>query len=324
MVSHGTNGSLKLGVLLPTRALVMHSKPPRNIGMIIDMAEAAEREGLDSVWVGDSLTAKPRLEPLSTLVAVSMRTRTIRLGTAVMLGALRHPVLLAHAAATADLISEGRIVLGLGVGGAFTSKQRKEWINAGVDPRHRADRLEAIVSLVKGLTRGEVISHRGRHFDLDDVSIQPVSPQDDGVPILLACHWQAGLERQWQRAGKQGDGFISISDSPEEYGKMSSKVRGYAESAGRDFDAMEAAFYMTVNLRSNPAIAAEEANAFLMRYYGANIWGDRWGPFGPPELTVNRIREYSESGAGTIIVRFASFDQEEQMKIFLRDVVPHF
>ena len=133
----------------------MQGGQPKNIDKILDMAETAEQAGVESVWVGDSLTAKPRLEPLTVLAAVAARTRRVRLGTGVMLGALRHPVLLSHAAATVDLISEGRLVLGMGVGGAFNDAQRQEWKNAGVDPSTRASRFEEVVHLLKRLTSGE-------------------------------------------------------------------------------------------------------------------------------------------------------------------------
>ena len=313
---------LRLGVLLPTRGLVMTGEQPQNLGSILSMAEVVEQAGLDSVWVGDSLTAKPRPEPLTTLAAIAARTHRVRLGTAVLLAALRHPVTLAHAVATLDLISEGRTVLAVGVGGAFNKEQAQEWRDAGVDPSRRASRLEEIVQILRALTRGEDVTHNGRHFDLDSLSIGLKSPQPHGVPILIACHWRAGRDAQFRRAATLGDGFISISDYPEEYALVSEKVRGYATEEGRNYDEMEAAFYMTVNLDREAERAAEEADRYLHLYYGMNIWGDRWGPYGPPELTVERIRRYAEAGARTIIVRFASFEQEQQLDTFLSEVVP--
>ena len=107
---------MKFGILLPTRRLVMEGGKPEAFGQVINLAQTAEQAGLDSVWVGDSLTAKPRLEPLTTLTAVASHTKRVRLGTAVLLAALRHPVHLAHQAATLDFISGGRLVLGAGVG----------------------------------------------------------------------------------------------------------------------------------------------------------------------------------------------------------------
>ncbi len=80
------------------------------------MARHAEAAGYDAVWVGDSIVAKPRLEALTTLAYLAGITTRVRLGTAVLLPALRHPVVLAHQIANVDQISRGRVVLGLGVG----------------------------------------------------------------------------------------------------------------------------------------------------------------------------------------------------------------
>ena len=104
--------TVKLGYLLPTRERVMvgvHETAP-----VLKLAETAEAVGLDSVWIGDSLLAKPRHDPLTLLAAVAARTRRIALGTAVLLPMLRNPVLLAQQAATIDQLSEGRLILGVG------------------------------------------------------------------------------------------------------------------------------------------------------------------------------------------------------------------
>ncbi len=300
----------------------MAGEPPRDIEPVLSMAEMADDGGLDSVWVGDSLTAKPRPEPVTTLAAVAARTKHVRLGTAVLLAALRNPILLAHAVGTLDLISGGRTVLAVGVGGAFDAEQRQEWHNAGVEPSRRARRLEETVAILRRLTSGETVSFQGRHFNLDSVSVQPSSPRPDGVPVLVACHWRAGLDSQFRRAARLGDGFISISDYPDEFARVCQRVREHAAAEGKDFARMESVFYMTVNLRKDEQEATDEADKYLLMYYGKNIWGDRWGPNGPPEQTVERIRRYTEAGAGTVIVRFASFDQEGQLRTFLDEVAP--
>lgn len=313
--------ALKLGILLPTRGLVMGSDEPPSIAPLLAMAQAVEQAGLDSVWVGDSLTAKPRLEPLTTLAALAMRTQRVRLGTAVMLAALRHPVQLAQMAATVDTISGGRLILGAGVGGAFNAAQQQEWLNVGVKPSQRARRFEEVLEITNGLTCGEEVTFEGRHFNYDGVSVQPRAVQSNGVPFLVACHWRAGRERQFQRAAKLGAGFMSISDYPDEYSRVVDRVRGYTAEYGGDPESPEATFYMTVNLREDETAAAEEADTFLHQYYGSNIWGDRWGPFGNPQKVAERISQYHEAGAQTIIVRFASFEQERQLDTFLNDIV---
>ena len=279
---------------------------------------------MDSVWVGDSLVAKPRLEPLSTLAALASHTSSVRLGTAVLLPALRHPVLMAQTMATVDLISGGRLVVGAGVGGAFNDEQRGEWTAAGVDAKRRARRFEEIVEIAKGLGPGEPHSHEGRHFNLDSVRMLPAATQPEGIPWLLATHFRAGRPAQMDRAARIGDGVIAISDTPSEFAETIAQVDAKAEEYGRDTTNRENVFYLTVNLNDDEGAAKADAEDWLMRYYGANIWGTRWGPFGGVQNVVDRMAAYVEAGADTVIVRLATFDSERQLDVFLEQIAPQF
>jgi len=315
----------KIGFLLPTRGLLLAEDRPQSANRILELACRAEEGGLDSVWVGDSLTAKPRLEPLTTLAAVAARTSRVRLGTAVLLMALRHPVLLAQTLGTVDLISQGRLMIAAGVGGAFNEEQEGEWKAAGVSARRRAGRLEEMVRIIKSLGRGDTVDFSGRHFDLDSVTVKPWPVQSDGVPIYLACHWRSrAKDAQIRRAARLADGVISISDTPEEHTRVIEAVRAEAVEAGRDPDAMETVMYLTVNMDTDLAQAEAESERYLLGYYGAEIWGDRWGPFGGPERVKERISEYLDAGADTVVVRFASFEPEQQLSTFLEQVAPEF
>ena len=313
-----------MGILLPTRGLLIGDDPPGSADGIIALARRVEAAGLDSVWVGDSLTAKPRLEPLAMLAAIATHTQRVRLGTAVLLAALRHPVLLAQTLATVELLSKGRLIIGAGVGGAFNEDQQREWRAAGVNPRQRAGRLEEIVQIVQELASGEPVTFSGKHFNLDGVRIAPRNTQQGAIPILLASHWRAQQDAQMSRAARLGDGLISISDTPAEYCQLVQRVRAIHADLGRDSAKFEAAFYMTVNLNSNESQAEAEATEFLTRYYGSNIWGTRWGPFGGPERIKERMAEYVEAGAQTLVVRFASFEPQRQLEDFLEQVAPEF
>jgi alkanesulfonate monooxygenase SsuD/methylene tetrahydromethanopterin reductase-like flavin-dependent oxidoreductase (luciferase family) len=314
----------KLGVLLPTRGILLRGDQPSNADRVFRMAERVEEAGLDSVWVGDSLVAKPRLEPLSTLGALAARTSRVRLGTAVLLAALRHPVLLAQTMQSVDLISGGRLIVGAGVGGAFNDEQRGEWTAAGVDAKRRASRFEEIVEITKGLGPGQPHSHDGRHFELDSVRMLPAATQETGIPWLLATHYRAGKPAQVDRAARVGDGIIAISDTPAEFADMIAQVDAKAEEYGRDTTNRENVFYMTVNLDEDETTAKTDAEDWLMRYYGANIWGTRWGPFGGVQNVADRMAAYSEAGADTVIVRFATFEPEKQLDVFLEQIVHQF
>ena len=224
--------------------------------------------------------------------------------------------------ATVDLISSGRLVIGAGVGGAFNDEQRGEWAAADVDPKRRARRFEEIVEIAKGLGPGQPHSHEGSHFSLDSVRMLPAATQPAGMPWLLATHYRAGKPAQVDRAARIGDGVMAISDTPAEFAEVIAQVDAKAEEYGRDTSNRENVFYMSVNLNEDDGAAKADAEDWLMRYYGANIWGNRWGPFGGVQNVADRMAAYVEAGADTVIVRFATFDPERQLDVFLERIEP--
>jgi len=247
----------------------------------------------------------------------------VRLGTAVMLMGLRHPLLLSQTMATVDLISEGRLIIATGIGGAFNDAQKREWESVSVNAMQRASRLEEMIYLIKKLNRGERVTYRGKHFDVDDTAMLPVSVRASGIPILLACHGRSKVrDVQIQRAAKLADGIISISDTPEEYAEVVKDFYHSASALGRNPSEVQTTMYMTINMDENVSRATTEAEEWLLGYYGANIWGDRWGPFGDSKRVLDRIVQYKEAGAQTVIVRFASFDQDGQLNDFLSKIAP--
>ena len=317
-----TKEKMKIGILLPTRGLLLRGEQPSNLERIFGLADTVEKAGLDSVWVGDSLVAKPRMEPLAVLGALAARTNRIRLGTAVLLPALRQPVLLAQTLATIDLISGGRLVIGAGVGGAFNYDQKREWEAAGVRAKGRGKRFEEIIEVVQGLGLGKPYNFHGRDFDVDSTLMRPVPTQPGGIPFLLASHHRAQSPAQIRRAARLGAGIISISDTPEEFAQVVEQVQVKAAEFGRDPADLENAFYLTVNMNPDLDKAKADAEEWLTGYYGSDIWGTKWGPFGGPERVADRIAEYVAAGAGTVVVRFASFEPEKQLEMFLEQVVP--
>jgi alkanesulfonate monooxygenase SsuD/methylene tetrahydromethanopterin reductase-like flavin-dependent oxidoreductase (luciferase family) len=326
-----TDGRTKIGILLGTRGLVMKAGregTPVDADAMLELAERAEAAGLDSVWVGDSLLSKPRLEPVTAMAGIAVRTNRVRIGTAVMLPALRHPLTLAHSLATLDVLSQGRIVIGAGVGGAFTPEQAQDFASVGVDPTARAGRFTEVVRIMKRLWTEDHVTWDGKHFQLDDVTLLPRPWQAGGVPLLLATHYRTGSERQAMRAARYADGIIGISDSPDEFAETIAKVEELAAEEGRDLAALastfERVFYLTVNVGPDAAKARVQGEDFLMAYYGVKHWGERWGPWGEPETIVERMHAYAEAGASHLVVRFASWDQREQWERFERSVLPAF
>src|SRR3989454_5489565 len=208
--------AMRLGVLVPTRGVVMQSARRPPVDECWTMARLAHNAGYDAVWVGDSIVAKPRLEPMTTLAYLAGITTRVRLGTAVLLPALRHPVVLAHQIANVDQISRGRVVLGLGVGWSLPSAER-EWAACGADHKRRVRRLEEHVQIWRMLWRGEPVTHRDGDVELTDHTIGPLPWHPAGPPVLItAANRGEMLAAQFDRFGRLGDGIITTYVHAEE------------------------------------------------------------------------------------------------------------
>src|SRR5256712_5775799 len=174
--------AVEFGVLIPTREAVMSGHP--ETAPLLTMAERAEAAGFDSVWIGDSLIARPRHEPLTLLAGVAGRTRRGRLGTGVLLPALRNPVVLAHIVGRLDRAAEGRVILGVGFAPDNPSI-RKEFAAAGVPFERRVGRFLETIAICQALWRRDHVSFSGKHFTLDDVTMEPKPHRPGGPPIWI-------------------------------------------------------------------------------------------------------------------------------------------
>src|SRR5919108_2672818 len=216
------------GFLLPTREVVMAPGRP-DLTKIIDFAEQAEASGFDSIWVGDSILARPRLEALTTLAAVAARTTRVKLGTAVLLSALRHPVVLANEAANLDILSNGRVILGLGIAAKHPAVER-EFAACGVAFNRRLGLFEEGVELMRRLWTEPQVTFAGRHFQLQDVSpgLRPIQPS--GIPLWLA----GAVDKALRRIVRLGDGWFPNPPSPPAFAELWTRLQALARETGRD------------------------------------------------------------------------------------------
>jgi alkanesulfonate monooxygenase SsuD/methylene tetrahydromethanopterin reductase-like flavin-dependent oxidoreductase (luciferase family) len=252
--------TIRVGYLLPTREGVMagrHEAMP-----IVDLAEKVEKSGLDSVWVGDSLTAKPRHDPITMLAAIAGRTQRIQMGTAVLLPLLRNPVLLAQQLATLDQISEGRSIIGIGVGNDLPSN-RAEFEAAGVPFEKRIGRLIEMFKLCKALWRDERVSWDGR-WTLQDQELGPLPHTPGGPPIWAAGSVPASLKR----CARYFDGYFpSGPNDAAVFGERFNTVRAHAKEEGRPDGAITGAAYLTLAIDEEQAAADTAMNTYLETYY---------------------------------------------------------
>ena len=307
------------GLLLPTRELVMNQPKP-DFGQIIDLSEQAEGHGFDSVWVGDSITARPRLEAFTTLAAVSSRAQKVKLGTAVFLPALRNPVVLANEAANLDLLSQGRLILGMGIA-TKTPHVQAEFEACGVNINRRIGIFEECLEILRRLWTESSVTYNGRHFQLHDVSLGLKPHHDTGIPMWLAGTVEKGL----QRVARLGDGWFPNPASPQIFTEQWQQLEGISQAAGKDPNQIHRAIYTTLNINDDVAQAEQEMRTFIENYYHApfEAMARRQSIcFGSAETCVTWLKEFIAVGTQTIVVRFGGPDQFGQLARFARDVLP--
>jgi alkanesulfonate monooxygenase SsuD/methylene tetrahydromethanopterin reductase-like flavin-dependent oxidoreductase (luciferase family) len=301
---------MNFGILLPTREVILSKRSDPS--SIYELGDRAEALGFHSVWVGDSLTARPRLEPLNTLAAVGSRTRRIRLGTAVYLAALRHPVLVAHSVATLDWLSGGRVDLGIGYSRPNDPVQEQEFKALGLDIRQRIRMSEELVHVVRRLWREDNVSHTGTFTRFEHATLEPKPIQPGGVPIWLASN---NVEPGLKRVGRMADGWLNNITRPEVYRECLQKIRTYAAGAGRDPDTIQAGLYLTLAGGDEDVLA--EGRAFLSQYYNRPyeaVAKAMLCVMGSWDEVVDRIEAYGEAGAQTTILRFATRSQLDHLE----------
>ncbi|HSE05657.1 MAG TPA: LLM class flavin-dependent oxidoreductase, partial [Methylomirabilota bacterium] len=289
----------EFGVLIPTREAIMSGRP--ETGPLLAMAERAEAVGFDSVWIGDSITARPRHEPLTLMAAIAARTRRVRLGTGVLLPALRNPVVLAHLVGTVDRVAQGRVILGVGIA-ADSPAIRKEFAACGVPWERRVGRFLETIEICRALWERDNVSFAGRHFTLAGATVEPKPHRAGGPPI-----WIGGSGPTAFREAPRFDAWFPTGPSVEFFAEHLPQIRAAAQAAGRAPGAVTGAVYVTLALDANKAAAEQRLHQFLETYYAAParvILARQACYAGPIDGCVAWLQRWIDAGARHINLRF--------------------
>lgn len=224
----------------------------------VELAQAAEEAGFESIWtvehvvvprdyqskypysptgrMGAGLEDFPIPDPLIWLAYIASATRSIKLGTAILILPQRNPVVTAKALATLDhLAGGGRVLLGIGVGWLA-----EEFATLGVPFADRGPRTDEYVAAMRTLWSEECASFHGRFVNFDNVFCRPLPP-GRRIPIIVGGDTAAAA----RRAGRLGDGYFPARGAPAE---LFDEMRRAAEAAGRDPQAIE----LTVSAPQDP------------------------------------------------------------------------
>lgn len=219
-----------------------------NPAWFVAAAQTADELGFESVWMSDHLVAPvrsqgslhsgrevglapstPLLDPAVLGAHIAALTTSVRIGTYVYLLGIRHPFVSARAFATMDVLSAGRVSLGVGSGWLAS-----EWTASGIDPHERGARLDEAIDVCRRLWRDDVVEHDGPYFPFEPVGFEP-KPYQRPIPIHVGGESTKALAR----AANMGDGWMGMAHTPESAAHTVEALRGRRADGPRSNDPLE-------------------------------------------------------------------------------------
>ena len=312
----------------------------------VDYGVLADTAGLDSFWTSEHHFVDDGYmsAQLPVLAAIAARTERIRLGTGVLLAPMFDPLRLAEDAATVDLISGGRLILGLGIGW-----RDEEFEGFDVDVRQRGRRLDGTIAVLRqawgdGLVTGDGVAFR---YPEPGLNVTPKPGRGAATPIWIG----AGAEPAVRRAGRVADGYLGSGASPAALAERAAWIRDEAEIIGRDPATIEIAIHRTAFPWRGPDAwdrVAEAARYMTWKYEDMSAARgsiDRRRPpamdaataeglrsrtlVGTPEQVADGVRAYAATlgSTGSFVFRghFPGLDpavQREAFDTLVEEVVP--
>jgi len=274
----------------------------------------AEALGVQSAWVVEQILGSIRsLEPVALLTYAAACTERLRLGSAVLLTALRSPVHLAKSLATLDHLSGGRLTVGVGLGG-----NPRIYPAFGLQAARRAARFAEGLRLMKRLWTDERVTFEGEFFKLQNASMEPKPLQKPHPPLWFGGHHPNAL----RRAVELGDGFIGAgSISTATFLGEVKLLKSLLEEAGRDPARFPLGKRVYIAVDHDRARAGRRLAEWFGAFYGkpelaaeVSVWGD-------PGECVDRLAEITAAGVGFLMLN-PVFDESEQLEQFASRIAP--
>lgn len=290
------------------------------IDELVELVQLVDRCGYESLWAGDHISfAIPILDPLLQLAQAAVVSRRLTLGTSVLLLPLRHPTPVAKQVLTLDHLTEGRFVLGVGVGGEFP----REYAACDVPHNERGARLSEGVQVLRKFFTGEPVSHHGKFYGpFEDIPMRPGPRQAGGPPIWFAGRKPAAL----RRIGRLGDGYLAYVISPDMYRAALGIIGETADAAGRGDVKFGTGHLLFTRLDQDYETALDRATETLSVRYAMDFRkaAERYCALGTPQQVADRIREFHAAGVRHIALDLLGpYEQRNrQIEWFAAEALP--
>lgn len=273
-------------------SLIFHGRADE----IVTLARLAESLGYDSVSMGEHImmgaAAPPTPWALTGLAIAAGATERVKLVSSVLLLPLHHPVVLAKETAVLDAASNGRLVVGIGVGGEFP----QEFDAVGVPLKQRGSRADETLDIVRRLWREDNVRYQGKYFQLNGVTIRPRPQQQPGPPIWVAGRKEAAM----RRAVRFGSGWFPYLYSAARYRESVASVKELARQQGVSVDG----FTWGLHIMCVAASSADEAKQVVHQYLSGRYTSpERTDEFvrttcaaGTPDAIIAQVQEFVKAG----------------------------
>lgn len=279
-------------ILIPTGA--WNLRAGISAEQVLAAARNAEDAGIDGLFAGDHVTFYGTgNDGLINLTAVATATSSVELMTSVFLLALRHPTPVALQCAMIDQLAQGRLVLGVGIGG----EDANEWRACGIDPRTRARRTDEALQILRSLWTEEETTFTGKYFQLDKVRMQPKPFREDGIPIHIGGRSDAAL----RRTARYGDGWTAIWVSARRMREAREKIDEWATAEGRDPTRIRLGLQLWHAVGDDRDQARERLARRMQGFYKIPYERfEKYSPYGTAEEIAEFLGPYLEAGLDRI------------------------
>lgn len=283
-------------------------------------AARAEALGFESLWAWDHVLlgvepAFPIVDAITALAAVAARTERIKLGTGVLVLPLRNPVVAAKQLGSLDVISDGRLLLGVAAGW-----YAREFDAVGVPFRQRGRQFERNLDVLLRLWTEARVTLQVDELNLREAVMVPRPVQKPRPPVLIGGYVDAVL----RRAGTLGDGWLTYFYTPESFTRNWARVREYARAAGRDPDALTATNQLAIYVGASRAQTAAEMRHWLQTEWDTAGWSEstiEHAIHGSPEECVEQLRAHVATGVHRIVLIPYRY-RPEQVERIATEVLP--
>jgi alkanesulfonate monooxygenase SsuD/methylene tetrahydromethanopterin reductase-like flavin-dependent oxidoreductase (luciferase family) len=307
----------KIGIMLESQENLTWDK-------LFTLAEVVENVGLDSVYCSDHLTSvkgvaeRESMALWPAITALALRTKRIRIGSLMNSIIFRHPVQVAKYVSSVDVLSNGRIDLGIGAG--WYEFEHKMF---GIDfPKYseRLGRLKEGLEIIKALWSGKPVTYKGQYYNLEEAEMNPL-PAQNHVPIIMGGMGPKSLEV----VAKHADEWNSYYITKEVFKEKKSILERKCQSIGRDPGTLLCSFMCPYAIGSTDREVKKQIDANRVTFNlpaSQSEWVKAGFLCGTPEQVVEQMASWMEAGVGRFILEHNNLEDSSPIALIGDEVLP--